>query len=203
MKHIIHFILLSIFLFTNQLNANEASAKSENDIKQIYDIGGHFKLTDQNRKIFESAKATQPYLLVFFGYGTCKSTCPTALHELTNFMKQNTNFIKKVQPVFISLEPSKDTPEKLKRFGKPYDQNITMLTSTEENKEEYIKNLIHQYKIYSATINLSEKEKKELNEEYVIEHTSIFYLISKKTGYLVKPVASNVDAMNSELKEYK
>ena len=141
MKHIIHFILLSIFLFTNQLNANEALAKLENDKKQIYDIGGHFKLTDQNGKIFESDKVTQPYLLVFFGYGTCKSTCPTALNELTNFMKQNKNFIHKVQPVFISLESSKDTPEKLKNFGKPYDQNIRMLTSTDENREEYIQNL--------------------------------------------------------------
>ncbi len=203
MKHIVHITLLTIFFFINQLNANEKSGKLENDIKQIYDIGGHFKLTDQNGDIFESSKVTQPYLLVFFGYGTCKSICPTALNELTNFMKQNEYFISKVQPVFISLEPSKDTPEKLKSFGKPYNQNIIMLTSTEENKEEYIKNLIHQYKIYSAQINLSEKEKKELNEEYVIEHTSIFYLISKKTGYLVKPVASNVDAMHSELKDYR
>jgi len=192
---------MSVLFLANQLNANEAKQENSN---QTYNIGGHFKLTDQDGKTFDSNKIDKPYLLVFFGYTSCKSTCPTALHELTNFMQQNKNFINKVQPVFISLEPSKDTPEKLKALWNQYNKSIVMLTSTEKDGgDKYIKDLIHQYKIYSATIQLSAKEQKELGEEYIIEHTSIFYLIDRKTGHLIKPVAGNSDAMNSELKGYK
>ena len=66
-----------------------------------------------------------------------------------------------------------------------------------------IKKLLTQYKAYSAKIKLNDKEKKAIGDDYVIEHTSFFYLIDKKTGNLIKPVASNKDSMEIDLQEYK
>jgi protein SCO1/2 len=180
--HIILFLLICFLV--QSIEAKESNSDAQ------YQIGTTFKLIDHNSEIFESDKIKQNYLLVFFGYGSCPTICPTSMLDLTNFMGKNKNFIKKVQPVFITLEPEKDTPFKLKEFAKKYHSDIKFLTSLESNKSDYIKDLVAKYKVYSERVDLKEEEKKALGEkeDYVIQHTSFFYLVDKKTGHLIKPV---------------
>lgn len=200
------FKIFSFFLvifFSLTLNSEEAI----NTIDQISDIniGSNFKLIDQNNKEFDNTKSDKPYSLVFFGYRTCKTICPTAMHDLTAVLSKNQNPLKKIQPVFISLDPLKDTPELLKNFAKPFDKSILMLTSGEKNSEEYITKLFSQYKAYVQKIKLNAKEKVELGEDndYIISHTSLFYLINNKTGKVVAYSPDDQKSLSDLLRKYK
>jgi protein SCO1/2 len=212
MKKILIFLLF-ILIFTN-LNATEVKEQksnptNNNDKKESNeynptDVGGSFKLTDQNGKEFDSTKSDKKYSLIFFGYSSCKTVCPTAMGDLTNAIIKNRKALDKIQPLFISLESSKDTPEVLKKFSINYDKSILMLTSLENDGEEYINSLSSRYNVYSAKINLSAEEQKQLNEDnnYTISHTSLFYLVDNKTGMVVKFAPDEPTKLNELLHEY-
>lgn len=195
MKKILLFIFLTLLFRISFANDNNM------------EIGSHFILTDQNDQLFDSAKVHQKYLLVFFGYTKCPSFCPTAMNDLTSVIKKDHEILKTAQPVFISLDPLVDTPKELKKFGKNFDQNIIFLTSTkkdlekDENEADKIKSLSNQYKIY---VNKNIKNKKETGEqEYEIDHSTFFYLISKNTGKYVSHSASDPESLKILFKEYK
>ena len=193
-------ILILVVMFAS---ANLQAASTTPAAQETF-IGGNFKLIDQNREEFDNTKSNKQYSLVFFGYGTCKSICPTAMADLTSVLNAYPKVSTKIQPVFISLEPSKDNPELLKKFAQSFNSSIKMLTSLDNTGDAYVKKLSTQYKAYNERIILNIKEKEELGEDndYVISHSNFFYLINNKTGELINFSPTNQNGLKDLLLKY-
>ena len=99
-------------------------------------IGGPFTLTDQNGRTMRDSDFAGRYRLVYFGYSFCPDICPVDLQKLMRglaaFEKADPERGAKVQPLFITVDPDRDTPEALKPFVARYHPRLLGLTGTAE-----------------------------------------------------------------------
>ncbi|HTO82677.1 MAG TPA: SCO family protein, partial [Methylomirabilota bacterium] len=79
-------------------------------------IGGAFSLTDQFGKARTDADFRGQFLLVFFGFTHCPDVCPVELQTLSDAMDQLGPAAGKVTPLFITVDPARDTPEVMKQY---------------------------------------------------------------------------------------
>lgn len=99
-------------------------------------IGGPFTLVDQNGKTVSDTDFAGKYRLVYFGYSFCPDICPVDLQKLmrglSQFEKDDTARGAKVVPLFITVDPARDTPAALKPFVARYHPRLLGLTGTPE-----------------------------------------------------------------------
>ena len=97
-------------------------------------IGGPFSLTDQNGRAFTDRNLAGRYALVYFGYTFCPDICPTDMGVIAAGLKQvgksDPALAAKVVPVFITVDPARDTPEVLKQFVSSFHPRLIGLTGT-------------------------------------------------------------------------
>src|SRR5688572_5891268 len=98
----------------------------------IATIGGPFQLTDAQGRRRADAEFRGRHMLVFFGFTHCPDFCPTALYTISQAMERLGDSASKLAPVFISLDPERDTPEQIARYAGNFDRRITMLTGSPE-----------------------------------------------------------------------
>jgi len=109
-------------------------------------------------------------VLVFFGYTHCPDVCPAAMYTLKRTMeKLDEDERKRVQVIFISVDPERDTPEVVSRYAKYFDKSFLGLTGTPEE----IKDVAKHYKVFY------EKVKQKGENGYLVNHTALIYLITK------------------------
>lgn len=98
-------------------------------------IGGSFLLTDQDGKPFSSEALKGRYAIVYFGYTFCPDVCPTDMLNLGKGLKlfemQDGARAARVQPVFISVDPARDTPAVLKPFVRAFHPRLIGLTGSD------------------------------------------------------------------------
>ena len=99
-------------------------------------IGGAFTLTDQDGKTVRDTDFAGKYRLVYFGYSFCPDICPVDVQKLMRglsaFEKSDAARGAKVQPIFITVDPARDTPAALKPFVARYHPRLLGLTGTPE-----------------------------------------------------------------------
>src|SRR6187401_2978032 len=83
-------------------------------------IGGPFSLSDQNGKTVTDADFRGKYMLIFFGFTHCPDICPAELQVMTAALDQLGNKADKVLPIFVTVDPERDTPEVLRDFVKNF-----------------------------------------------------------------------------------
>ena len=137
-------------------------------------LGGSFILTDQHGKVFDSKKVNLKKLL-YFGYTYCPDICPLDLLKISKIFENNPNLKNEIKPVFITVDPERDTIKKLKIFMENFDKSITALTGT--NQE--IKNVLRKFKIY-VKMNKSSP----VDDDYLIDHSSLIFLLDKNDRYI-------------------
>lgn len=97
-------------------------------------IGGPFTLTDQNGKTVRDSDFAGQYRLIYFGYSFCPDICPVDLQKLmrglARFEKADPARGAKIAPLFITVDPARDTPEALKPFVARYHPRLRGLTGT-------------------------------------------------------------------------
>ncbi|WP_174274903.1 SCO family protein [Sphingomonas bacterium] len=98
-------------------------------------IGGPFALTDQDGRAFSSASLAGRYPVIYFGYTFCPDVCPTDMQVLAKglnaFAKSDPARAARVQPIFISVDPARDTPPVLKSFVRAFSPRLIGLTGSE------------------------------------------------------------------------
>lgn len=98
-------------------------------------IGGDFSLTDQNGKVRTYAEFDGKYRLIYFGYTSCPDICTPDMHNLMaglkQFEKDAPELAAKVQPIFITVDPERDTPPILKQFTSSFHPKLVGLTGSE------------------------------------------------------------------------
>jgi protein SCO1/2 len=89
-----------------------------------------FELRDMTGKRVRAADLRGRWLLVFFGYTRCPDLCPTTLGEIAGALSQLGPLATRVRPVFVSIDPERDTPKALREYVQSFDTRILPLTGT-------------------------------------------------------------------------
>jgi protein SCO1/2 len=136
-------------------------------------IGGPFTLIDQDGKTVTDEDFRGQYMLVYFGYTYCPDVCPTSLsivgRALDILEEQAPDQAARIQPVFISVDPDRDTPAVLKDYVKNFHERLIGLTGTPDQVAAAAK----AYRVYFAKV----REKGAAADEYLMDHSSITYVM--------------------------
>lgn len=134
-------------------------------------IGGPFTLTDQNGKTVRDSDFAGKYRLVYFGYSFCPDICPVDLQKLmrglSQFEKADAVRGAKIAPLFITVDPARDTPAALKPFVSRYHPRLLGLTGTPEQ-------IAAVAKAYVVTYN---KVEGSAPDRYLMAHTQLAFLM--------------------------
>lgn len=132
-------------------------------------IGGPFHLIDQRGAAVTDADYRGRWMLVYFGYTFCPDVCPTELATMAAALQKLGPAAAKVVPVFITVDPARDTPEVLARYVKLFDDRMVGLSGTPEE----IANVAREYRVYYAKVTSTASP-------YVMDHSSFVYLMDPK-----------------------
>src|SRR5512138_2394402 len=141
-------------------------------------IGGPFTLTDQTGQQRSEADFQGRYALVYFGYTYCPDICPTSLSTMTQGIDlleaQAPEKAAAVLPVFVTVDPERDTVEALAGYAEHFHPRLMALTGTEEQ----VAGAAKAYRIFY------QKVEEESASDYLMDHSSIIYLMGPDGGYL-------------------
>lgn len=137
-------------------------------------IGGPFVLTAADGKAITDRTFRGQSLLIYFGYAHCPDVCPTTLLAISQALEELGPLASKVQPIFISLDPKRDTPQIIGEFTKSFDPKILGLTGSIEEVAMVAK----QFRVFYK------KRPIEGSEDYLIEHSSYIYVIDPDGHYV-------------------
>lgn len=164
-------------------------------------VGGGFELIDQNGKTKTDADFRGKVMLVFFGFTHCPDICPVTVSTLSSLMELLGDKANMVAPIFISVDPERDTPEVLKSYLSNFDARIVGLTGTAEQT----KSVADAYKVYYARAHQEEsyegaddgayphndenppaltKDKDKDGDNYLIDHSGYIYLMDTNGKYV-------------------
>ena len=129
-------------------------------------IGGPFRLVDQNGKTVTDADLKGKWSLVYFGYTHCPDACPTALNDIAIALDELGPQRSAVRPVFITVDPERDTAEVLKAYVTAFDAPILALSGTPEEIARAAKG----YRVYYA-------KHPEAGGDYSMDHSSVIYVM--------------------------
>lgn len=130
-------------------------------------VGGSFTLTDHNGKAISSEDFSGQYKLIYFGFTSCPAICPTELQKITAVMKElPVQTAEKIQPLFITVDPERDTAEVLKNYVSLFHPRLIGLTGSQEE----IDTVLAAYHVYAS------KVQEEGMSDYTMDHSSFIYL---------------------------
>ena len=131
-------------------------------------IGGPFSLTAPDGTTVTDQTYRGKWLVVYFGYTFCPNTCPTALLEIATALKRFGPNAAKVQPIFITVDPGRDTPDVLAKYTQSFDPRIVGLTGTPAQ----IATVAHEYGAYYVAHKTDEGA-----NDYLIDHSTYLYVM--------------------------
>jgi protein SCO1/2 len=161
-------------------------------------IGGPFTLTDQDGKPFSSDGLKGKYRVVYFGYTFCPDACPTDMAVLGKAMRQldakDPATSAKIQPIFISVDPARDTPAVLQQFTAAFYPRLIGLTGTEAQIAQVAKEYAISYRKEPAPAGAT---------GYLMDHPRVAYLFGPDGKPIeMLPVDANADAVEADLEKW-
>jgi cytochrome oxidase Cu insertion factor (SCO1/SenC/PrrC family) len=145
-------------------------------------VGGPFSLTDQTGKRVSEKDFLGRYMLVFFGYTYCPDVCPTELQVMMAALASMGEQAARIQPVFVSIDPERDTPSVLKSYVENFGPQLIGLTGSAEE----IASVAKAYRVYYAKAGKG-------GSDYLMDHSSVIYLMGPD-GRFVKHFTYTTDA---------
>jgi protein SCO1/2 len=138
-------------------------------------IGGPFKLIDQNGKVITERDLKGHPSLVFFGFTHCPEVCPTTLFDISEVLNRLGPDAAKVNAVFITVDPERDTPAALKDYLSSFNPRLVGIGGDAQELAKVAK----EYRVYYKKVPTKDGD-------YTMDHTAIVYLMDKN-GQFVAP----------------
>ena len=155
-------------------------------------IGGPFTLTDSQGKHVTDRDFRGKLMLVFFGYTNCPDVCPTELQNMTDVLGKLGPAAAQVAPIFVSVDPERDTPAQLDSYVKSFDPRIVGLTGTASEVASAAK----AYRVYF-------RKAAGGADSYTVDHSAFVYLMDREGNYLTHFLFNtSPDAMSQEIKKH-
>ncbi len=138
-------------------------------------IGGAFSLKDQTGKIRTDADFHGQLMLVYFGFTYCPDICPTDLQQIGIAMEQLGDDARNVQPLFITLDPERDTVDHLAQYVPLFHPRLLGLTGSIKD----VSQAADAYRVYYKRVSTGSKP-----DDYTVDHSAFIYLIGRDGKYL-------------------
>ena len=135
-------------------------------------VGGSFELIDQDRNSITNNSFPNKFKIIYFGFTFCPDVCPMGLTTISEALDSLGTKAKHIQPIFITLDPLRDTAEVLKSYKENFHESIIFLTGSEEQ----IRSVAKLYKVYFRKTNDA--------DDYLIDHSAITFIMAPSGGYL-------------------
>jgi len=155
-------------------------------------IGGPFSLVDGSGKRVTDADFRGKLMLVFFGYTHCPDVCPTGLQQAADVLARLGPDAGEIVPVFISVDPARDTPPVIKGYVENFDTRIVGLTGDPADVAKAAK----AYRVYFR--------KAGSGEDYSVDHSAFVYLMDRNGKFITNfmfnaPVAVMTEEIKKQL----
>ncbi len=135
-------------------------------------VGGPFTLVDQKGRTVTDEAFRGRWMLVFFGFTHCPDVCPTALNDMSAVLTELGASADKIQPIFITVDPERDTVEAMSQYVANFDPRIVALTGTPEQVAQAAK----AYRVYYKKV--------PQGDDYTMDHTGILYLMDPQGRFM-------------------
>ena len=136
-------------------------------------VGGPFTLVNGAGETVTDASFRGRWMLVYFGYTFCPDVCPTDLQTISAAMDRLGPLAQRLVPVFITVDPERDTPAALAEYTKLFDERLVGLSGSKEQIAAAAKS----YRVYYA------RTKSKDASDYLMDHSSFIYLVGPDGGF--------------------
>ncbi|QCI69277.1 SCO family protein [Phreatobacter stygius] len=137
-------------------------------------IGGPFALVDHQGRTRTDADFRGSLMVVYFGYSYCPDICPTDLLAIGQAIDQLGPAGEAVQPLFVTVDPARDTPDHLAEYVPLFHPRLIGLTGS----AEAVSQAAEAYKVYFRRADGDDRD------SYAVDHSAFIYLIDRDGGYL-------------------
>lgn len=157
-------------------------------------VGGPFTLVNHDGETVTDEDFRGKYMLIYFGFTFCPDVCPTELGVMSSAVNSLGEEAEKVQPIFITIDPERDTPEVMARYVALFHPRLVGLTGTPEQIDKVAK-AYHVFYRKAADESSS--------ADYTMDHSSIVFLMGPDGEYLkLFPPQTSPDKMAETISEY-
>jgi len=139
-------------------------------------IGGPYELIETEKgETVKSSDFSDQYTLLYFGFSKCPDICPTELKKMGAALDEVDQRVglPKVTPIFITIDPKRDTPERLNAYKKDYHPRLVCLTGSNEEIGKVCKS----FRVYFSAPEGDD-------DDYLVDHSIFFYLIGPGEEFL-------------------
>lgn len=136
----------------------------------VFAVGGDFTLTNHERKPYSLSDSRGKVVVISFGYTFCPDICPTALATISSALNQLGEAANQIDPLFVSVDPDRDSPEILSKYVGYFHPRLIGLTGDAETIAEIAK----RYYVRYAFVG------KGQIENYTVDHTASLYVIDRE-----------------------
>jgi cytochrome oxidase Cu insertion factor (SCO1/SenC/PrrC family) len=156
-------------------------------------VGGPFSLTDQNGKTRTDVEFRGKLMLIYFGYTNCPDTCPATLTAMSKALDELGPAAAAVQPLFITVDPARDTVAQLKAYVANFSPRLIGLTGTPAQ----LQTVEREFRVFAS------KEPGGPVDDYLLDHSSFIYLMDRdgKLARLIPPGEKPAD-MAADIRKY-
>ena len=165
-----------VLLFYGPKSHNSTARTATQNTKAL--IGGPFSLVDHHGKNVTQEDFRGKYMLIYFGYTYCPDICPMELQIMSDALDQVPGpVLKDITPVFITVDPDRDTVEILAQYVPAFHEKMVGLTGTMDQ----VKAVKKTWRVYAAKEKIEEGDDPD---SYLVSHTSYIYLMDRSGEYV-------------------
>ncbi|WP_323795641.1 SCO family protein [Nisaea sp.] len=191
-----HAVFATLLLLASLAVSAMAGAGAGEKLSRLPNLfGGPFHLTDeQGRQVGPDAYAGK-FMLVYFGYSYCPDICPTDLTIMAAVLDSLGESADRIQPLLISVDPSRDTPEALREFTDAFHPSLIGLTGTEAEVAAAAK----VYRVHRRRFQIEGMS----GDDYLVDHSTLTYLMGTDGRFLsMFPRGTTPERMAEVLRKY-
>lgn len=150
---------------------------NRSSVSGIAQIGGPFTLTDHTGTVRTEKDYHGKLMLIYFGYSFCPDVCPTALQVMSVALQNLGGKADPVIPIFITVDPERDTAKHLSDYVKNFHARMVGLTGSAEQIKQAAK-------VYRVYYRKAEPAAGDPPKDYLMDHSSVVYLMDREGRYV-------------------
>ena len=158
---------------TIEANRMAGGGRAPASMRPAADIGGPFQLVDHTGKTVTDRDFRGQFMLIYFGYAYCPDVCPTELANMAAALDRLEDHAARVQPIFITVDPARDTSAFLADYVVNFHPRLIGLTGTAEQIAAAAK----VYRVYYARSDAAGAA------DYLMDHSGFVYLMGPDGNY--------------------